>query len=335
MIQSTLHRELRKWTQVARIIAATARSRLRFALGDISSTSGSTHSGRRVEESLHYIRRVFDDYLYFGGLHPACIADKDFLELGPGDNLGVALLFLAHGARSVTCLDKFESVSDPKRERLIYLALRGLLEPRERARFDEAVQLDPLVQWNPGRIERIAGAAQDAAAVLNGRRFDVILSRAVLEEIADTDRAFDAMAALLRPGGRLLHKIDLSDYGTFSGAGLHPLEFLTIPHWIYRWMSDDNGRPNRRSVSYYREKMKSLGFHADIYITEVLEPGSGYRPVNGKRTRLEEGTDYTQEHIGLLAQIRPRLAAPFRDLEDEDLLAAGIFLSAESHPRAN
>lgn len=335
MTLSLFQREIRKWTRVAHIIAATARSRFRFARGNITSVSGSTHTGKDVSESLLYIRRVFDDYLRFASLRPEDIEEKVILELGPGDNLGVALLFLAQGASRVVCLDKFRSVSDPERERRIYLALREQLTPEQRARFDDAIQLAPTVKLNSNRIEGVYGSgAQDADTVLGGRQFDIIVSRAVLEEVTDTERAFLAMDRLLRPGGLSLHKIDLSDYGTFASAGMHPLEFLTIPPWIYRWMADDNGRPNRRSIVYYRDKVKSFGYEGEVFITEVLDRGAGYRKLEGRRTRLTSGGDYGEEDLKQIGQIRPRLAAPFRDLADEDLLAAGIFLVARKAVRA-
>ena len=50
------------------------------------------------------------------------------MEIGHGDNLGVALRFLAAGAAEVICLDKFYSKRDPERQREIYLALRAQLD---------------------------------------------------------------------------------------------------------------------------------------------------------------------------------------------------------------
>ena len=54
----------------------------------------------------------------------------------------------------------------------------------------------------------------------------------MFEEMYDPDAMFKATDKLLAPGGYILHKIDLSDYGIFSGGGLHPLTFLAIPDVI-------------------------------------------------------------------------------------------------------
>ena len=67
----------------------------------------------------------------------------------------------------------------------------------------------------------------------------------------------EALAAYLdhlRPGGYLLHKIDLRDYGMFTKYGYHPLEFLTVPDFVYRQMVESAGQPNRYLVDYYRRK---------------------------------------------------------------------------------
>ncbi|MGI8731735.1 MAG: hypothetical protein ACR2LM_00335 [Pyrinomonadaceae bacterium] len=43
-------------------------------------------------------------------------------ELGFGDNVGVALKFIAAGATKVVCLDKFYSKRNLEQQRKIYLA---------------------------------------------------------------------------------------------------------------------------------------------------------------------------------------------------------------------
>lgn len=323
------NRVISKWLRVAHMIAATSRNRLRFARGDIRGTGGSTHTNRQVSESLGYIRRVFEDYRCFGRLQDRWIEGKSVLELGPGDNVGVGLLFLADGAKRVVCLDKFYSVHSIEYEREVYIELRKQLDPDQQRRFDAAVQLDGGLVFNSEKLEYVYGqGAGEADKALSGQIFDLILSRAVLEEVYDTDSAFAAMNRLLAAGGMLLHKIDLTDYGTFSGLGLHPLEFLTVPDPIYRLMSNDNGRPNRRMMDYYRDKMLELGLESEIYITEVLETNNVCHAVSGRKVAIDFGVDYFDRHRALVRAIRPRLLPRFRHLPDQELLAAGVFLAA-------
>ncbi len=157
-----------------------------------ASTSGSTHGAFSLEQSLEYIDEVFGDYLAYGDLGDGELAGASVLELGPGDNFGVALRFLAAGAERVVAMDKFASVRDPAQQRQIYEALldgshaRSGSASRRRSTSTAALR--------PGRLRAIEGVAvEEAATALAGERFDLIVSRAVLEHLYDLDAAFAAM----------------------------------------------------------------------------------------------------------------------------------------------
>lgn len=314
-----------KWGRVVKILAASQRNRLRFHLLRAPGLSGATLQRLDQAAAAAYTWRVFQEYYSLGGLEDIDVRGKSLLELGPGDLTGVGLLFLARGAARFTALDRFRPSSDPQCQLAVIPALADLLCAEERARLMELVRTEHDPPFDPARFELVYGAgAEQAGRIFAGRRFDLILSRAVLEEIEDPDAAFAAMDRLLAPGGRMLHKIDLSDYGMFSSAGFHPLEFLTIPSGLYRWMRHDQ-RPNRRPLSYYRAKMSALGYRFRLLVTEVIAPG-GYRalpqPVEGlPALSAAEAT--------LIREIRPRLAAEFRALPDEELSVAGVFLVAQ------
>jgi len=49
------------------------------------------------------------------------------------------------------------------------------------------------------------------------------------QEVWEIDRAFQGLDQLLAPGGCLLQKIDLRDYGLFSANGFHPLGSTPSP----------------------------------------------------------------------------------------------------------
>ncbi len=127
---------------VAYKIFDNRRLRRRVESGDIETLHGSTHINQDVTNSLAYIEKQFADYINYAGLSAAELRDKGILELGPGDNLGVALRFLAAGANSVVCLDRFYSMRNVEHEIEIYKALRASLSSAEKQRFDEVVSLD-------------------------------------------------------------------------------------------------------------------------------------------------------------------------------------------------
>ena len=298
------------------------RLKKRVASGDIETIHGSTHLNRSVADSLAYIEKQFNDYITYGDLTYDSLRGKRILELGPGDNLGVALKFLAAGAASVVCLDRFYSKRNADHEREIYKALRERFSAEEQSRFDRAVNLTDKVEFNPEKLRSVYGVSLEGfAGELASEKFDLILSCAVLEEIYDPDPVFAAMDRLLAQGGSLVHVIDLGDYGMFREQGMHPLTFLTISEPIYKRMASDSGLPNRKRLAYYAEKMKQLGYHSKFFVTSLLPGG-----------RIEPATEYApgkfKHDSNLVAQIRNKLANDFKNLDEDQLLIDGVLLVA-------
>src|SRR5437867_11274324 len=60
----------------------------RFRAGNIVGPSGAVET--EVSDSLRYINRTFDDYIKYSGISIHNLQDITVLEVGPGDNLGVA-----------------------------------------------------------------------------------------------------------------------------------------------------------------------------------------------------------------------------------------------------
>ncbi len=317
---------------IAYRICDSWRERLRFGIGRIVHSNGSTiHRHTTARASIAYIRRHFDDYLDYSGLSAQGLHNLRVLEIGHGDNYGVALLFLAYGARHVTCVDKYYSIRDPKGEHALYTLLREDLDAPLRERFDQAIRLEEGIRPNPEQLTPIYGVRlEEAHRQFEPTSFDLIISRAVVQYAA-FDRAFAVMDQLLAPQGYMIHRIDLRDIGMFSKAGLHPLTFLTIPDRIYHWMVSNSLQSNRKRINDYRQKMQDLGYSSRILITRVLGREEELRP---HPEHLRRGEHYTEESLRLLDVIRPQLHQRFRDLRDEDLLVTGIFLVAQKHSPA-
>ena len=305
------------------------RRRRVFKAGNTVSSYGSTHVSWTVDESVRYIEKVYDDYLEYSGLTSEVFRGKNILEVGPGDNFGVALKFLAAAAARVVCLDKFYSERKSTQEIRIYRALRETLAPEERGAFDECIKLEGGVQLNPNKIDYIYGyGIEDADEVLPPNSFDFIISRAVLHNVYDMDRGFDVMHRLLVPGGYMFHKIDLSDENMFSSRGMHPLTFLTISEGVYRLMAADSGKPNRKLINYYRQKMIEYSLDGKIFVTSILGQG----PLIPHKESISAGVDYSDMPIKLIGRIRAKLTDTFRTLPDSDLIPTGIFLVAQKPP---
>ena len=106
------------------------RVKRRFKVGNAESDHGVAHIAMSLEESLHYIDHSYEIFLRWPGFSPETFSGKRILEVGTGDNLGLALRFISAGAASVVSLDKFYSKRDPEQQRNIYLAMRNRITRR-------------------------------------------------------------------------------------------------------------------------------------------------------------------------------------------------------------
>lgn len=139
---------------------------------------------------------------------------------------------------------------------------------------------------------------------------------------------------MLVAGGYMLHKIDLSDQGLFRANGMNPLTFLTISDSVYRLMAIDSGKPNRKLMSYYRQVMDRLGYKAELLVTGIIRVGEcGKGDLHPHKRKVELNVDYPQSTLDLVRDARPRLAASFKDLPDEELIVDGVFIIARSSDR--
>ena len=298
----------------------------RFRVGNAASDHGVVHVGLDLPASLRYIDRSYDVFAKCPGFSADMFRDRSILEAGTGDNFGVALTFLAAGAKRVVTIDKFYSKRDPEQQRRIYQAMRERLEPQARARFDRAIDLNTGIKTNDDVLRYVYGSGiEEADRILPGDRFDFVISKGALQDVPTIDRAFTVMDDLLAPGGWMMHKIDLSDQGMFSRNGHHPLTYLTISDSVYGWMSTHSGKANRRLRGYYEGTLRSKGYDVRVLVTRVLGHERELRP---HTARLEAGVDYTTSERALVEAIRPRLLARYRGLSTEELLTSGIFVLA-------
>lgn len=310
-----------KWFIVATNIYQDSLRRMHIRPDQI----GGVPAPRVDPDKLKKFYRTFNMYMKYSGLTPAALSGRRILEIGPGEYIGVPLLFLANGAQSAVCMDRFVPYQETDAHLNHYRALRESLTDEQRHRFDGVIRLDSRIQLRRDRLEFIYGKGiEDTSTMFPARSFDFIISNAVLEEVYQIDKAFDFMDRLLAPGGYSMHKIDLRDYGMFTKHGFHPLEFLTLPDEIYRYMSESAGQPNRRLVNYYRDKGRAPGYDTKIFIAAIL----GHPEMPEYKLRLERGADYTDADLSTVEKIRPRLLERYRKLSSEDLLTGTILFIA-------
>jgi SAM-dependent methyltransferase len=290
---------------------------------------GARHRGFSLEQSVDYVNWVVREYELHQGLGPDRVREARILELGPGDNLGVALCLLGEGAARVVCLDRFVTWRDPEQTRRIYSELRKRMSPEDQARLEGVLTPEGDLAPDQDRLALIEGVAvEDAEEVLDASSFDAVISRAVLAHVSDLDRTYAVMDRLLAPGGLMAHKIDLSDTGVFSDSGHHPLTFLTISDPLWSLMRRNPGLPNRKLVDYHGRKIAELGYDAGLLVSKLVGGVSGLEPP----IPLESVSDAARAAQPLVEEIRPKLLERYRRLPLDDLAVAGLFMQARKPP---
>lgn len=254
-------------------------------------TGRGPSAGESAQDIADYFHKSFDEYLEFLGATPEDVAQKVILEYGPGDILGVALLFAAYGASKVYCVDRFSLLSpgpfNIEVMRLLIAKLEGKV--RQRAKVCFIAMGDPGSGFKPDVIEYIVRPNG-----LSGMKAEVdwVLSRAVLEHVNDLEGTFRDMAHYLRVGGLAAHLVDLQSHGMHRR---NPLDFLKWSPLMWNQMHSHKGVPNRWRIDRYRDIVRMLPFELmKLQTIKVADP----------------------THV---SAIRSRLARRFHHLSDEEL----------------
>jgi SAM-dependent methyltransferase len=311
-----------KWFIIATNVAQDTMRRFGLSSVQIGQDAVIRYPEETLPAEIQKIRDIYSQYLTYSQWNPSSVAGKRVIELGPGYNIGVPLLFAADGAEMVVGIDKFVPLQTHEDFVRFYSRLRGSLSPSQQASFDRAMEIQPKITLHPEHAVYIDHKdLADCVQTMGTGSYDLIVSNAVMEEIYDPTPFLRAQDELLRPGGVMVHRIDLRDYGMFSKHGFHPLEFLTVPEWVYKRMVSGSGQPDRRMIDYYRNIGRSMGYQTDVYITRVLKSASD---LPEPRRELRAGVDYQDWQLKMVQEIRPRLLDQFQALPDTDLLAASI-----------
>jgi SAM-dependent methyltransferase len=293
---------------------------LRLSIGQNDSDSGSTHFKLSEKESVNYIEDVFNDYKYYGSVERF---NGVAAEVGPGDNCGVALLMRLDGCQQVDLIDRYSNRRELEQQARIYQAL------------SKKHALDVLKtknSWDDGEllgINWIIGKASEEyfkeCAKSRGNTYDFIVSRAVLEHLYDPLYALKYMIDCLKPGGKILHKIDLRDHGMFT-PNHHELKFLEVPNHLYPLMVKNSGRPNRILAHHYQnflEEIKSIGtIDYSLLVTHLVDVGE----INPYCTFEDIEPQKQKKAIAFVEKHRRKFASDFHDVSSQDLAISGIFL---------
>jgi hypothetical protein len=117
-------------------------------------------------------------------------------------------------------------------------------------------------------------APVDTGAVpLPDNSADIVYSNTVLEHVPANEipRVFREAHRLLRPGGYMVHQIDLSDHFSHSDSSISPLNFLRYSEKQFARFNNSILYQNRWRSEQYREAIEASSFTI-VYWTTLTSP---------------------------------------------------------------
>ena len=281
--------------------------------------------------SPRYCYSIWLRHLVLAHAHGLPTNPRVLAELGPGHSLGVGLAAMICGANDYFALDVCRD-ADIQRNVDVFDALVELFRKREPipdnaefprvrpflASYDfpsEILTENRLVRaMDAQRLASIRRAIADLGQSHGGVRIsyyvpycdksvvvensvDVILSQGVLLYVPDLADSYAAIYRWLKPGGYMSSQIDLTSLGLTSES---------YGHWMipgYEWKLLTAIQPfslNRLPISAHKAAMQAAGFE-----------------VAG--IKCEKTTDTID---------RRKLAREFREMSDDDLTTASVFMQA-------
>ena len=199
--------------------------------------------------------------------------DKDILEIGAGNSIGIGYFFARHGFKSWTASDPFVSFATSPRAAQREFKLATRVAEEHDADVAKLVRLkDGKLVLEP-RLRFLRLDITSFSSELEGK-FDIIFSNSVLEHLSpqQLDVATDTFKRALRANGVMVHGIDLKDHIN----PLNPLGFYR--YGDHAWSAMTKGSifyVNRLRSSDYVDYFKRHHFtvvDCDPYLRFALPP---------------------------------------------------------------
>lgn len=261
----------------------------------LTDQTGRGRDEREPLQTANYFLECFHDYRRQLGLSEGemenYLRGKWILEYGPGDILGVAILFYAYGAQNVHCVDRFPLAKLTEKNIQVYLCLCDQLQGARRKRAESVFKTHGVPESGFNQ-NMISYSVTKNGLSRRDRQYDMIVSRAVLEHVNDLKETFVDIKKSLKPEGVSIHKVDLKSHGLDRYT---EFDFLTWPKSIYWLMYGFKGFPNRWRINTYREAAREC------------------------RLKIKRCIPTDKADQAGLKKISPFLATEFRDLTPEEL----------------
>jgi SAM-dependent methyltransferase len=213
-------------------------------------------------------------------------------EIGCGDCFASSDMMLALGAKHVHLVESLPlDLNEGNRAVLKILANNAEL-PNRAELLDEGL----LLQLNPLKASYHRGLLEN---IKLPEKVDFLYSFDVLEHVEDLEGFFSYCGEVVRSGGVMVHKFDLSGHGLFEDP-MPPLDFQTFPKWLFDLIF----------VKYQR----AVGHFADEFIASMEKHGFTELKIIPIRTADPEYLDEIWPRLRKEAHSRSREIVSLLDL---------------------
>lgn len=268
----------------------------------------STDRVRKLADEKDNIGKIVDNFeKHTSGVLPddSFFDGKVVLEVGPGLSCGMALYFLARGAKKVVMVDREPRFFLDVRDEQVIREICDFLEESystaglySKAMLNEKTPLE----FNPEALEIHRTGINNVP--LPDDSVDFIFSNAVLEHVSEPALALREMYRLLKPGSLMAHQVDLRVHGPVKKK--NPLAHLHYAPWEWRILTARKmSYTNRLRLSQFVSLIKESGF--DLKHLKMREGASEELPENQRNSFYDD----------------------FREMSDQDLRTLGFFFVAK------
>ena len=223
---------------------------------------------------------------------PGSLEDAVVSEIGCGDCFAAADMMLGLGAKHVHLVEflPLELSAENQKALDALVGQDGL--PNQGTLLDAGEQL----RLNPEKATYHQGLLEN---IRLPQKVDFLYSFDVLEHVEDLEGFFSYCGEVVRPGGVMVHKFDLSGHGLFEDP-MPPLDFQTFPKWLFDLI--------------FLKYQRAVGHFADEFLTSMEKHGFTDLKIIPIRTADPEYLDEIWPHLRAEARGRSKDIVKLLDL---------------------
>jgi len=244
---------------------------------------------KNVLESVQYsINSVKEVISFLPNQSIKYLKNKNILEIGPGQDIGVVLVLMGLGAKKSYLVDPFFYNWNDELHCDYYMELlKKVTVEFPNYQFDALKQVCKIKSYNLPNLFILKSGLEQVENIPN-KEIDISFSNACFEHFNNSKKAIQELARITKPGGIGFHQIDLRDHRDYT----LPLEFLTMSDFMFSKFSkysnccSGNRIRHYEFIAYFNENDFKCNFTPNMfadtqYLNKIKHKMNGkYKKIN-------------------------------------------------------